>query len=419
MRYPRFLLLGLLALTALVLGEGRADPAHSAPITGESVSQASLGNGKLQIHHIDVEQGDGALIVSPNGQLAMVDDGTYRNCSNTVGYLQQLGITSIDYHFASHYHADHIGCLDDMAAAGIDVAVACYDRGSSYGSGTFSDYQATCGGKRQTLSKDQVITLDQGAQQEVAITVIDLNGAGVYGGNDENALSVVLKVSYGAFEEVMGGDLTGSSPDVESTVGPLVGDVEVYKVHHHGSATSTNNNWLNATTPEVGIISVGNNSYGHPTAAALARLHNHGVMTYWTNAGSGATPDPVSDNVGGNIIVKADPGANDSYTVYGSGFADCYENDGVGDACGPPNGNGYWLVATDGGIFAFGDTGFFGSTGDIALNQPIVGMAATPTGNGYWLVATDGGIFAFGDAAFHGSTGDIALNQPIVGMAAH
>jgi hypothetical protein len=60
---------------------------------------------------------------------------------------------------------------------------------------------------------------------------------------------------------------------------------------------------------------------------------------------------------------------------------------------------------------------FHGSTGSIALNKPIVGMASKPTGNGYWLVATDGGIFSFGDAAFHGSTGSIALNKPIVGMA--
>jgi hypothetical protein len=79
--------------------------------------------------------------------------------------------------------------------------------------------------------------------------------------------------------------------------------------------------------------------------------------------------------------------------------------------------NGYWLVATDGGIFSFGDAKFFGSTGAIKLNQPIVGMAATPTGNGYWMVATDGGIFSFGDAKFFGSTGNIKLNKPIVGMA--
>ena len=83
-----------------------------------------------------------------------------------------------------------------------------------------------------------------------------------------------------------------------------------------------------------------------------------------------------------------------------------------------PSGQGYWLVARDGGIFAFGDAEFYGSTGAIRLNQPVVGMAATPSGLGYWLVAADGGIFAFGDARFHGSTGDIRLNQPIVSMAA-
>ncbi|HEX2699617.1 MAG TPA: hypothetical protein VHM89_05360 [Acidimicrobiales bacterium] len=84
----------------------------------------------------------------------------------------------------------------------------------------------------------------------------------------------------------------------------------------------------------------------------------------------------------------------------------------------PVPGSGYWMVASDGGIFAFGDAVFQGSTGAIKLNQPIVGMAATPTRKGYLLVASDGGIFAFGDAVFRGSTGAIKLNQPIVGMAA-
>ncbi len=80
-------------------------------------------------------------------------------------------------------------------------------------------------------------------------------------------------------------------------------------------------------------------------------------------------------------------------------------------------GNGYWEVAADGGIFTFGDATYFGSTGGMRLNRPIVGMARTPTGLGYWLVASDGGIFTFGDAKFYGSTGSIRLNQPIVGMA--
>jgi hypothetical protein len=81
------------------------------------------------------------------------------------------------------------------------------------------------------------------------------------------------------------------------------------------------------------------------------------------------------------------------------------------------DGGGYWLVASDGGIFAFGNAGFYGSMGGQPLNRPIVGMASTPDGGGYWLVASDGGIFAFGNARFSGSMGGVPLNQPVVGMA--
>jgi ribosomal protein L24E len=67
-------------------------------------------------------------------------------------------------------------------------------------------------------------------------------------------------------------------------------------------------------------------------------------------------------------------------------------------------GGGYWLVASDGGIFAFGDAGFYGSMGGQPLNQPIVGMAAPKSspGTGYWLVAADGGVFSF-SVPFYGS----------------
>jgi hypothetical protein len=68
-----------------------------------------------------------------------------------------------------------------------------------------------------------------------------------------------------------------------------------------------------------------------------------------------------------------------------------------------PSGNGYLIVAEDGGVFAFGDAAFHGSTGGRTLNAPIVDAAMHPAGDGYWLVAADGGVFTFGAAAFHGS----------------
>jgi beta-lactamase superfamily II metal-dependent hydrolase len=300
-------------------------------VPGLALAQA---NGKLQIHHVDIGQGDGMLLISPLGQRAFFDDGTYTDCTGIVGYCQSLGITSVDYHFLSHYHADHLGCIDDLAAAGVTVAIAGYDRGYSYSSASYTAYVNTLGAKRVTMTKGQTITLDAGAAYPVVIKCVDLNGAGVYSpsGSDENAKSMVMLVTYGNFNEVIGGDLTGSvanGNDVETTVGPEVGDVEVYKVHHHGSTYSSNDNWLNAVTPEVGIIQVGDgNSYGHPTAGALGRLHAHGVHTYWNETGAGVAPDPNWDKVGGTIVVQADPGAGAAYTVSGSGFTDTYYNDG-------------------------------------------------------------------------------------------
>jgi hypothetical protein len=83
-----------------------------------------------------------------------------------------------------------------------------------------------------------------------------------------------------------------------------------------------------------------------------------------------------------------------------------------------PDGRGYWLVASDGGIFSYGDANFFGSTGNLVLNKPIVGMITGPRGGGYFLVASDGGIFSFGTAPFFGSLGSQAIKRPIVAAAA-
>jgi len=82
------------------------------------------------------------------------------------------------------------------------------------------------------------------------------------------------------------------------------------------------------------------------------------------------------------------------------------------------DGAGYWMVASDGGVFNYGDARFYGSAGNLTLNSPVVGIVPTPDGFGYWLVAADGGIFGYGDAQFFGSKGGSSLNQPVVGITA-
>ena len=132
----------------------------------------------------------------------------------------------------------------------------------------------------------------------------------------------------------------------------------------------------------------------------------------------GSAPDlPIRPSGDGYRLVASDGG------IFSFGDAGFFGSTGALKLTKPivglastPSGQGYWLVASDGGVFAFGEAGFFGSTGALTLTKPIVGMAATPSGRGYWLVASDGGVFAFGDAGFYGSTGAIRLSKPIVGM---
>jgi competence protein ComEC len=246
-----------------------------------------------------VGQGDAALIRAPNGDTAIVDTGRWTSCSKTVGFVTGEGVTHIDYAFATHYDADHIGCLDDLLGAGVTVG-ACYDRGGSKTTQTFADYVSACGAARQTAQKGQVI-----AMGNVSVTVVDLNGSGV-ATSDENALGMVLLLSYGDFDHVFPGDLEGTSPDIETVVGPEVGDVDLCKVTHHGSKFSNTDAWLDAISPEVCILSVGNNSFGHPTSEAIGRLHAHGVELYWTNSGSGVAPGAGDHVCDGDVLVMVE-----------------------------------------------------------------------------------------------------------------
>lgn len=112
--------------------------------------------------------------------------------------------------------------------------------------------------------------------------------------------------------------------------------MDVNKVHHHCSKYSTNENWLRITAPAIGIVSTGDaNTYGHPAAACLDRLHQAGAKLYWTERGNGGSPTVGMDKIGKNIIVEVAPGAN-TYTVQYNGLTDTYSIKNTAGTPPPP-----------------------------------------------------------------------------------
>jgi len=327
---------------------GTLYPKHLLLAALATVLASGVWAQELKVHYMNVGQGDGAVLVSPGGEIVLFDAGRKGECDGPLSYLRNLGIDHVDYLIVSHYHADHIGCVQEMLTE-FPLRKAAYDRGGSYPSSIYNTYVTTVGSLRATATKSHIITLDSGSPSPVTIQLAALNGNGVQTTN-ENDLSLVAVVHHGAFDAVIGGDLSGvkseNYEDIETSVAPLVGQVEVYKVHHHCSRYSTNGNWLDLTRPKIGIVSAGNegNTYGHPTSECLERLHQAGVVTYWTEKGHGAEPDAPRDSVCGDIVVSYAPGAT-SFTVK-CGDEDPVQHSLWGTQAPPTAGQVQWAWST-------------------------------------------------------------------------
>ena len=248
---------------------------------------------KLEVHYINVSQGDAEFIISPDGYTLLIDSGRYdSNGDDVVAYIQSLGYNKIDYVMASHLHADHLGGLDIVVnALNPDV---CYDHGGTYSSTQYNQYDSACSGKRQTLSQGNYINLGASVTAEIL-------QAGY--SSDENTKSIVMELTYNNLDLIFGGDCTNTC---EATLSP--GDLEVYKVHHHGSKTSSTQSFLDIILPEVSIIEVGTNSYGHPTPETLGRLTAIGSNIFRTDQDGTViltSSDGTNYNVAGNNYVAS------------------------------------------------------------------------------------------------------------------
>lgn len=194
----------------------------------------------LEIHVINVNQGDSFLIISPSGKKILIDAGDNgKGYGVVLPYLRNRGISTLDYCIACHYHADHIGGLDEVISGlggSSKILIAAYDRGGVYDPKAFQDYAAAVGDKRRTIIPGETIDLSDGGIIKCIASGGWVGNKRVYFGTDENAFSVVLHLKYGHFDMYLGGD---SNSLIEPYMASETEDVDIYKVSHHGSSTSS------------------------------------------------------------------------------------------------------------------------------------------------------------------------------------
>lgn len=335
----------------------------------------TVPTGTFSLTTLDVGQGDAAIVRTPSGCSALFDGGPSGAGAVIKSNLASLGLAQVDVAFLSHYHADHLGSLDDveLGTDAVPIGVV-YDRGGSYTTQAYTTYATQYAGRRVTAQLGQVVDLCG----EVTLTVVAVAGNGT-GTTNENGLSVAVKISYGAFDALVGGDLTGSSPNIESLVAPTVGEVEVYRVHHHGSDTSTTAGFVDATRPLASFISVGaNNSFGHPAPATLANLAA-------VDSDVWLTEDPATATLRGHIVLVSADG--DTFEVTQGATTTTYTSKGVtggGDTTAPTTPGGLAAIV---GSPTHVDLGWQPSTDDTGVTQYLVyrdgALVAQPATTGH------------------------------------
>lgn len=229
-----------------------------------------VDTSKLQIIYFDVGQADSTLIMN-NGKTVLIDGGNDSDGDDLVKYIKSQKISKIDMVIATHLHADHIGGLDDV--------IDSFDIGTVYMPDTVNtDKQVEEFLDAMERKKLEYEVPEIGTKFDVGLANCEVMAVN-NNAKDLNNSSIVIQLNYLKQNYLFMGD---SEKEVEDSRD--WNKVNVLKVGHHGSSSSSTEKFLNQTRPDIAIISVGlNNQYNHPSVDVLNRLKNLNATIYRTD----------------------------------------------------------------------------------------------------------------------------------------
>lgn len=238
------------------------------PIEVEEVVVQSVDEGK--IHFINTGNSD-AILIENNSQFALIDTGDTDDDDKLKSYLQRQGVKRLEYLVLTHYHADHIGGADTVITD-FEVGATLVPNGDA-DTKVYRDYITALSNKGLQPS----VPLESSIFNLGSATLTFYNTAG--GNSNENNNSLVVLYENGEDRALFTGD---AEAEVESKLS--VGDIELLKVGHHGSKTSSSISFINQLQPEYAVILTGQpNQYGHPHEETLSLFESKGIPVYRTD----------------------------------------------------------------------------------------------------------------------------------------
>ncbi|VEF46632.1 beta-lactamase domain-containing protein [Bacillus freudenreichii] len=260
----RFGLVGLIAVLFISL------------FSGASFTSAASKN--LDVHFINIGQGDAIYIKTPNGENIIIDAGNRAKGHDVVKYLKSQKVQTIDYLIATHPDADHIGGLDEVINSFKVKNV--YAPKVSHTTKAYKDFLQAVKKKKLTIK-----TAKAGVKlplKHKSVTAKFIGPVKSYSKSDLNNWSAVLHLKYNQNTFLFTGDAEQKAEN-DMIAKKYISKVDVLKVSHHGASNATTQSFLNKAKPKYAVISVGKNNYKHPTTATLNRLKAAKAKVYRTD----------------------------------------------------------------------------------------------------------------------------------------